>query len=232
MTFAEKILQFNSSLLLDNNSLPKGIEAMNPFQNENSGLINKLTSLFYHKYYNDNHPRKLILGINPGRLGAGATGIPFTDSKRLSGDCNIPVSEIKTHEPSSVFVYEMINAFGGPELFYKSFYISSISPLGFVKINEKGNPLNFNYYDRMDLQNAVLPFILRTIRQQLGFGIDTQTCFCLGTGKNFKFLKKLNEEHHFFEKIVPLEHPRYIMQYKSKKKHFYIEKYLRLLQEM
>jgi hypothetical protein len=205
---------------------------MNPFRDENSELINKLTSRFYHKYYNDNHPRKLILGINPGRLGAGATGIPFTDSKRLSGDCNIPVSEIKTHEPSSVFVYEMINAFGGPELFYKSFYISSISPFGFVKINEKGNPLNFNYYDRMDLQNAVLPFILRTIRQQLDFGIDTQTCFCLGTGKNFKFLKKLNEEHHFFEKIVPLEHPRYIMQYKSKKKHFYIEKYLRLLQEM
>jgi hypothetical protein len=125
----------------------------------------------------------------------------------------------------------MINAFGGPELFYKSFYISSISPLGFVKINEKGNPLNFNYYDRMNLQNAVLPFILKTIRQQLDFGIDTQTCFCLGTGKNFKFLKKLNEEHHFFEKLVPLEHPRYIMQYKSKQKPIYIEKYLRLLRE-
>ncbi len=231
MTFAEKILQFNSSLSLDNNSLPEGINVMNPFRDENSDLINKLTSLFYHKYYDDDDPRKLILGINPGRLGAGATGIPFTDTKRLSGDCHIPVSEIKTHEPSSVFVYEMINAFGGPELFYKSFYISSVSPLGFVKINEKGNPLNFNYYDRMDLQNAVFPFILKTIRQQLKFGIDTQTCFCLGTGKNFKFLKKLNGEHGFFEKIVPLEHPRYIMQYKSKQKQKYIEKYMRLLRD-
>ena len=163
MTFAEKILKFNSSLFLDNSILPEGIEVMNPFRDKNSTLINKLTSLFYNKYYNDNHTRKLILGINPGRLGAGATGIPFTDTKRLSGDCNIPVSEIRTHEPSSVFVYEMINAFGGPDLFYKSFYISSISPLGFVKINEKGKALNFNYYDRMDLQNAVTPFILKTI---------------------------------------------------------------------
>jgi len=231
MTFAEKILDFNSSLSLDNSILPEGIEVMNPFRDENSALINKLTSSFYNKYYNDNHSRKLILGINPGRLGAGATGIPFTDTKRLSGDCNIPVSEIRTHEPSSVFVYEMINAFGGPDLFYKSFYISSISPLGFVKINEKGKALNFNYYDRMDLQNAVIPFILKTLKQQLEFGIDTQTCFCLGTGKNFKFLKKLNAEHHFFEKIVPLEHPRYIMQYKSKQKLDYIEKYLCLFRE-
>ena len=232
MTFANKILQFNSSLSLNNTDLPEGIEAMNPFRGENSALINKLTSLFYHKYYNDNQARKLILGINPGRLGAGATGIPFTDTKRLSGDCNIPVSEIKTHEPSSVFVYEMIHAYGGPELFYKSFFISSISPLGFVKINEKGKALNFNYYDRMDLQNAVLPFILKTLKQQLDFGMDTQTCFCLGTGKNFKFLKKLNDEHRFFEKIVPLEHPRYIMQYKSKQKPDYINKYLASFQNM
>lgn len=232
MTFANKILQFNSSLSLNNTVLPEGIGAMNPFRGENSALINKLTSLFYHKYYNDNQTRKLILGINPGRLGAGATGIPFTDTKRLSGDCNIAVSEIKTHEPSSVFVYEMIHTFGGPELFYKSFYISSISPLGFVKINEKGKALNFNYYDRMDLQNAVLPFILKTLKQQLEFGIDTQTCFCLGTGKNFKFLKKLNDEHRFFEKIVPLEHPRYIMQYKAKQKSEYINKYLASFQDM
>ena len=229
MTFAQKILKFNSSLSIKNSILPEGVSAMNPFRGENSILINKLTSEFYQKYYSDENPRKLILGINPGRLGAGATGIPFTDTKRLSSDCNIPAFGLKTHEPSSVFIYEMINAFGGPEFFYKTFYISSVSPLGFVKINDKGNALNFNYYDRMDLQNAVLPFILKTIRQQLDFGVNTQTCFCLGTGKNFKFLKKLNEEHRFFEKLVPLEHPRYIMQYKTKEKPFYIEKYLRLL---
>jgi len=88
MTFAEKILQFNASLSLKNSILPERVEAMNPFRGENSVLINKLTSEFYLKYYSDDNPRKLILGINPGRLGAGATGIPFTDTKRLSGDCN------------------------------------------------------------------------------------------------------------------------------------------------
>lgn len=40
--------------------------------------------------------------------------------------------------------------------------------------------------------------------------------FCLGRGKNFAFLEYLNKKHDFFEKIIPLDHPRYIMQYKSK----------------
>lgn len=231
MTFAEKILRFNASLYVDNKILPDGVGVMNPFKGENSKIVNELTALFYNKYYADSNSRKLILGINPGRLGAGATGIPFTDTKRLSGDCNIPISEIKTHEPSSVFIYEMIQAYGGPENFYKAFYISSVSPLGFVIMKDKGKVLNYNYYDRMDLQNAVLPFIIKTIKLQLKFGIDRKNCFCLGTGKNFKFLESLNKEYQFFERIIPLEHPRYIMQYKAKQKPEYIKKYLRLLQE-
>lgn len=51
-------------------------------------------------------------------------------------------------------------------------------------------------------------------------------CFCLGTGKNFKFILDLNRKYEWFDKIVPLEHPRYIMQYKSKQKHLYIAKYI------
>ena len=35
-----------------------------------------------------------------------------------------------------------------------------------------------------------------------------------------------NNKLNFFDKIIPLEHPRFIMQYKSKHKHFYIEKYV------
>ena len=48
----------------------------------------------------------------------------------------------KKQELSSVFMYEMINAYGGAELFYKRFYITAVSPLGFVK-----NGRNLNYYD-------------------------------------------------------------------------------------
>jgi len=228
MTFVQKILQFNASLTLNSVSLPAGIKVMNPFRDVNAEYINKLTTTFYKKFYNDTNSRKLILGINPGRLGAGATGIPFTDTKRLSGDCGIEVTEFITHEPSSAYIYEMIRAFGGVENFYKEFYIGAVCPLGFVKVDDKGKATNFNYYDRKDLQDAVLPFIIKTLKQQLDFGNDTKKCFCLGTGKNYKFLKMVNDEYSFFEEIIPLEHPRYIMQYKSKQKEGYIKKYLRV----
>ena len=80
----------------------------------------------------------IILGINPGRLGAGVTGIPFTDTKRLVTECKIPYSGKLTHEISSVFVYEMINAFGGVSNFYKKFYINSPFPLAITKTSSEG----------------------------------------------------------------------------------------------
>ncbi len=229
MTFSNKILNFNKSLLLNDVQLPEGIGVLNPFRGENAILIIRLTTAFYKKFYGDNNQRKLILGINPGRLGAGATGIPFTDTKRLSGDCGIPVTELITHEPSSAFMYEMITAYGGAKRFYNDYYISSVSPLGFVTMGKNGRPVNYNYYDRKDLEKAVMPFILKTLKQQLDFGIDRKVCYCLGTGNNYKFLKKLNVEHMFFGEIIPLEHPRYVMQYKSKMKQEYIEKYVSIL---
>ncbi|MCH1402580.1 MAG: DUF4918 family protein, partial [Schleiferiaceae bacterium] len=47
-----------------------------------------------------------------------------------------------------------------------------------------------------------------------------------GTGKNLKFLQKLNEEYNFTPELVALEHPRYVMQYKYKHREQYIAKYL------
>lgn len=229
MTFANKVLHFNASLQLNNAILPEGIKVMNPFIGENAEIINKLTAEFYNKFYNDNNKRKLILGINPGRLGAGATGIPFTDTKRLTENCGIPFNTFQLNELSSAFVYEMIEAWGNVADFYQSFYIGAVCPLGFVKKNKRGNYVNYNYYDQKDLEEAVFSFILKTLKQQLNFGIDTKSCFCLGTGKNFKFLKKLNDNYSFFEEIIPLEHPRYIMQYKLKLKQDYIKKYLTFL---
>lgn len=71
-----------------------------------------------------------------------------------------------------------------------------------------------------------MPFIIESIRSQIDFGMDTSVCYCIGSGENFKFLSRINEEHHFFETIIPLEHPRFIMQYNSKNKDTYMEKYL------
>ncbi|HEY2582511.1 MAG TPA: uracil-DNA glycosylase family protein, partial [Mucilaginibacter sp.] len=170
--------------------------------------------------------RHLILGINPGRFGGGLTGIPFTDPKRLVTECNIPYTGKVTHEPSSVFVYEVINAYGGAEVFYKQFYINSPCPLGFTSIDGAGKEKNYNYYESKELIAAVKDFMIDNIRKQIALGINTDLCFCFGTGKNEKFLNKLNDEYGFFKKIVALEHPRFIMQYKALSKQVYVDKYI------
>jgi uracil-DNA glycosylase len=198
--------------------LPKEVEVMNPYKDKETYNICKK---FYSKYYSDAHPRHLILGINPGRFGGGITGIPFTDPLRLKSVCGIENDFPKKQELSSVFMYEMIASFGGAQSFYNRFYISSLCPLGFTKHNK-----NLNYYDDRILENNIKNFVIDCLEQQLKFGINRKVAFCLGEGKNFVYLSKLNKEMKFFEKIVPLPHPRFIMQYKLKKKDEYIERYL------
>ena len=227
-TFADKVIEFNKELHFTGN-LPPNVQIMNPFRE--SPQVLEVSSEFYRRFYNDTNPRNIILGINPGRFGSAVTGIPFTDSKRLVSELNLPYSGKQTHEPSSVFVYDMIRAFGGPEAFYSKFYVHSICPLGFTKTNARGQEVNYNYYDDPQLTEAVYGFIASTLKQQLSFGINTDLCFCFGTGKNEKFLRKLNAKENFFKEIIALEHPRFIMQYKAKTKEFYIEKYLNAFQQ-
>jgi len=224
MTFADKVISFNKNLAYTGPALPEGIRIMNPFKEFAQTMT--IADAFYHKYYNDNDARHLILGINPGRFGGGITGIPFTDPKRLVSECHIAYEGKPAHEPSSVFVYEMINAFGGPEAFYKKFYINSLFPLGFTKVEANGKEKNYNYYDSKELLNTVTDAIIDNINKQVALGIGTDVCFCFGTGKNENVLRRLNNEHGFFKEIVALEHPRFIMQYKAMSKQFYIDKYL------
>ena len=201
-TFADNVIAFNKEVNFTGN-LPGGISMMNPFK-ENKNII-PLSSSFYKKYYNDTRSRHLILGINPGRFGGGVTGIPFTDTKRLIEKCHIQYPGKVTHEPSSVFVYEMIDAYGMVEEFYNNFYINSICPLGFTAVGNNGKEINYNYYDSKELMNAVYDFIIESIQKQISFGIETDICFCFGNGKNEKFLRMLNEEKKFFNKIIALE---------------------------
>lgn len=222
--FADRVISFNESLQLDAD-LPNGIRVMNPFRENPEAL--RVSSAFYRKFYNDNRERGLILAINPGRFGAGVTGIPFTDTKRLTENCGLSIRDVSTHEPSSVFVYQVIEAYGGVEKFYRDFYINSVCPLGFVRRNSKGRDVNYNYYDSKELQETVLPFAVEAIRAYIDAGCKTDVCFCMGTGKNYKVLNQLNREHGFFGRIIPLEHPRYVVQYKSALTDEYISKYLK-----
>lgn len=222
-TFAARVIHFYETLQFKGH-LPEGISIMNPYR-DNPEILPLITA-FYNKYYNDTNARTIVLGINPGRFGAGVTGIPFTDTKRLEEKCGLHLKSIQTWETSSVFMYEMIDAYGGPEKFYGDFYVGAVSPLGFTAKGKNGKEINYNYYDSTQLLESVYEFITESIQCQLDFGIYRDICFCLGTGRNYRFLERLNIKFRYFGKIVPLEHPRFIMQYRMKQKQFYINAYL------
>ncbi len=228
-TFCDRIIAFNNSLQFTG-TLPRGIDIMNPFREYPEAIT--ASERFYRKYYADNHPRHLIIGINPGRFGAGQTGVPFTDPIRLWEKCDIPFPGHPSREASSVFMYEMIDAFGTLEDFYGRFFIHSVCPLGFTRLTDKLKPVNYNYYDSNDLQKATYQFIIENLQKQISLGINREKVICLGAGKNYQILVNINREFRFFKHIIPLEHPRYIIQYKSKEKAFYIQKYVDLLQSL
>lgn len=220
MTWAENILEYHFALRTDI-VLPDGVEWLFPYDNEET---QRSMTKFYRRFYNDNNPRIMLLGINPGRFGAGVTGVPFTDPVLLEDVCEIPNTFNKRRELSSAFVYEFIGALGGIDKFFKSFYITSICPLGFIKDGK-----NYNYYDSRALQEAVMPMIIDNLKTQIGFGAAKSAAYSMGKGKNFKFLKTLNDEHKLFEKVVALPHPRWVMQYRLKSKDIFVEEYVHAL---
>ena len=79
MSFGQRVLDFNQSLQPDW-QLPPEVELLHPFDQAGTW---RATKQFYHRYYADEKPRIAILGINPGRFGAGVTGVPFTDPVTL-----------------------------------------------------------------------------------------------------------------------------------------------------
>jgi hypothetical protein len=217
MTVANRIIEFNDTLIPPL-GLPKSVITMNPYTDT---LAKHLSQQFYTKYYDDNQSRKVLFGINPGRFGGGITGVPFTDPIRLQSECGIENTLDKRSELSSIFMYEMINAFGGSEKFYSQFYFSAISPLGFVQ-----NGKNLNYYDIPNYKKLFEEYATECILKQLDFPLDRSIAYCIGQGQNLKFLEYLNAKNGFFDQIISLPHPRWVMQYRLKTKEVYIDEYL------
>jgi len=225
VTFAQKIITFNKQLDY-HGDLPADFNVINPYLDNPETLV--VMEQFYNKYYHDNLQRKFIIGINPSRHGAGVTGVPFTDTKRLYSACGIKMQTAHTHEISSVFMYDMIEAYGGPETFYNQFYINSPFPLAIVRHTKADNWINANYYDDKQLFEMVKPFMVESLKQHINMGLQTEEVFVLGK-KNATFLAKINQKEKLFGKMTILDHPRYIQQYKSKDKQLYIDNYIRLL---
>lgn len=224
-TFADKVVDFNRSLHYPG-KLPEGFRVMNPYLDNPE--TKEVMQRFYYKYYNDAAQRRFVVGINPSRHGAGVTGVPFTDTKRLESVCGIRMQSARTHEVSSVFMYDMIEAYGGAAAFYRHFYVNSPFPLAITRQAKDGQWLNANYYDDAMLFEMVKGFMITSLKKHISLGLDVSEVFILGK-KNAAFIHKLNSEAKLFDKLTILEHPRYIQQYKSKEKQQYIEKYTQAL---
>lgn len=227
-SFGDKVIHFNKELNFTG-ALPEGFQVLNPYMDNPETM--EVMKQFYKKFYSDTEQRKFIVGINPSRHGAGVTGVPFTDTKRLESICGIKMDSAHTHEISSVFMYDMIQEFGGASAFYKQFYINSPFPLAIVRKTKEGNWLNANYYDDSNLFEMVKDFMILTLRNHISLGLDTSEVYVLGK-KNALFIQKLNKEAHLFDHLKVLEHPRYIQQYKSKEKQLYIDKYILTLNKV
>ena len=216
-TFSSQILDFYFSLS-SKPPLPQGVEAIYPFDNPETKT---LMQTFFNRYYNDTNPRTYLVGINPGRLGSGITGIGFADAYHLETVCGMENSFDKRVEISASFMFEVMEAYGGVEKFYKDFFFTTVMPLGLLKNNK-----NYNYYDDMETQTALEPYIEETLLKQMSFPQAKPNIICVGQGKNLKYLEAFNKKHHCFESIAVVPHPIWVMQYRRKEKEKYIGVYL------
>lgn len=219
-TFGEQVIEFHLNLEPPA-KLPEGISWIdNLDQVETQQCLRN----FYSTYFSDRQPRLFLFGINPGRFGAGLTGVGFTDPVYLEDRCGIPNSFPRRHELSSHFIYTMIEAYGTVDAFYRQHYITALSPIGLLK-----NGKNYNYYDDADTLQVVEPFVIDCVNAQIGFGALRTRAVCIGMGTNYRYFSELNQRMGWFDQIIPLPHPRWVMQYKRKEINRYVEEYLAVL---
>ena len=218
-TFAEKATRYFSSLKLPKR-LPQEISILNPYSKKE---VNNAVQQFFKKYFDDNENRVFLFGINPGRYGGGLTGISFTDPVALRKECGIENDLGDRQELSSKFIYRMIKEYGGVNKFYSNIFITALYPLAIIKDGK-----NYNYYDSLKLYDSLKTQIASAIKEQIKFGADKRFAVCLGK-KNAKYFNEINKEHNFFRELRVLDHPRYIMQYRSKEVNNYVADYIKAL---
>ncbi|AYA36270.1 DUF4918 family protein [Hymenobacter oligotrophus] len=197
--------------------LPGGVVAYNPYQAPPAA---ELLRSFGQRYYANNHPRVALLGINPGRFGAGTTGVAFTDPAALQLHCGVANSLPHRAELSSQFVYQLVAALGGAAEFYRHFYLGSLYPLVLcrtakITITTMRPPLHYNYYDASAVTNALWPHLQLAFQQQFDLGLRRDVAISLGR-RNGEYFQRLNQELQLFERVLVFDHPRYLMQYKRR----------------
>ncbi|RYY11960.1 MAG: DUF4918 family protein, partial [Cytophagaceae bacterium] len=184
---------------------------------------------FSRRYYAADGPRVGIFGINPGRFGGGRTGVAFTDPVALTDSCGIShaLGGSRRRELSSEFVYKFIAELGGPTEFYQHFFLSSVYPLELTR-----GGTNYNYYDNSAVTKALWPDMRRSLTEQTErLGLRRDVAVSLGR-RNGEFLQKLSDEAGLFERVIALDHPRFLMQYRRKALADNVRNYVQTLGEL
>lgn len=218
-TLAQAITAFYARLVLP--ALTNGYTCIHPSPNDE---IVALRQQFFEKFYSDRRPRKLLLGINPGRFGGGTTGINFTGPLQLTEHCGITHHLGQGSELSATFVYRVVEAMGGAAAFYNNFFIGAVSPVGYLN-----GGLNVNYYDDKQLMKWLTPTLDGWIEAQWRMVGQPTAVFVLGMGQNLKFVQQRNAVHGWFSHVVGLPHPRWVLQYRRKQIDFFVQQYVQAL---
>lgn len=124
---------------------------------------------FEQQFYADGYPKVVLCGINPGRLGAGKTGIPFIDFASLSK--MIPGIDRNDSERSASFFFDVVQSIG-VKTFYQHFYVTNVSWIGFQQNNRNVN------YDQ--LPEAAKVFVYRMFRFEMD-QVEPVTIISLGS---------------------------------------------------
>jgi len=222
-TFADRLLSFLTTFPGPAAPLPHDVQAVSPYQEPGpQGLLTQ----FAQRHYQGPQPRVALLGINPGRLGNGRTGVAFTDPAALTA-WGIANDLPRRREPSSEFVQAVVVDMGGPQMFYQHFFLGSLYPLVLLK-----DGLNYNFYDSPAVTQALWPTIQDSLQRQVTeVGLHRHAAVCLGR-RNGQYLQKLNDELHLFDTIHILDHPRYLMQYKRRALAENVARYVDVLNQL
>ncbi len=159
----------------------------------------ELVITFYKDLYGENNEynRIVLCGINPGRKGAGKTGIPFLDFRSLSNI--IPSINNDDYERSAQFLWSIINHFGVRE-FFDNVYLTNISWLGFIK---KGKNLNYYKLEEHIKYEFIKGFVdeMDTVNPKVIIPLSKDVL------RDLKELKRVFSKNWYIGKRLP--HPNY-----------------------
>ncbi|MBU3678659.1 MAG: DUF4918 family protein [Candidatus Kapabacteria bacterium] len=221
-TFAEFVESFLRNVSIPE-PLPSGIEVLQPYSDAE---VRRVLHTMCVRYYAKSSRRIGVWGINPGRFGAGLTGLAFTDPWAVQHDLGINTTLGGRREMSAEFISMVIAAYGGPQTFYHDVYMSALSPLGFIR---KG--VNINFYDDPALEKLMTPNIIRWMDDVLSHNVRRDVTILLGSGKLRTFMERSVREAVGVSEVIYLDHPRYIMQYRRSSVLEYVQLYVDTIRE-